>query len=121
MALISPIFQLLLDFSVFTIEFLTVLNGFNGTKLDNLLLYCIPTFITGAHLAIYKSTCVHHVLPSLLTYLLGLVAQSIWYTQFWQVYTRHRTEFYDTHAVLCAMMYVLIVRGLDNLDKNKRI
>jgi len=117
---INHIFQLFLDFSIFLIEFLTVMNAYNGTKLDNLLIYCIPTIITFLHLVLYKKSCFRFVLPSLFIYCLGVIAQGSWYSEYWQVNTRHRTEFYDTHAIFTSFMFYVIVRSIDLIFIQKK-
>ena len=106
-------FQILLDVSIFLIEFLTVMNAYNGTKLDYLLIFCIPNFLTIVHLLLYGKKIFMYSLPSLFVHSWGVIAQGAWYSEYWQIHTRHRTEYYDTHAVFTAVLFYIIFRSVE--------
>jgi hypothetical protein len=112
--------QLMLDIAIFLMQFLIVMNGFNGTKLDNLLIQIIPFGCCVIHKFTFRDNCYKYIWLNMFNYFVGSVCQTIWYIEYWQLNTRHRTEFYDTHTFLACIYYIHTLIGIWYYYEEKR-
>ena len=78
-----------------------VLSSFIHENLEYMLWYAVPLCVALCVRPCAKTLARNHVL------LLGMACNLVWFFQypFDGVSNRHRTEYYDTQALLCALLY----------------
>lgn len=97
--------QITLNICVMLLEYLEILNLYNcnrwycsGVGLFVLLINIINTIL-------FKENLEFNV-PSLICHILGSGGLLFWDVEHWNISTRHRTEYYDTHDSYFMMLYV---------------
>ena len=97
--------QLTCNMIMMILEYLEVLNLYNCSRWYCSGIPCGFLFINICNTIFFRDNLLINV-PSLVCNFLGAGGLLFWDIEYWNVSTRHRTEYYDTHDSYFAMLYI---------------
>ena len=113
--------QIVLDIIIFLMQYLTIINAYNGNRLDNLLINIVPFILSIMHLLVYEKKCYKYIWINICNYFIGSINNTVWYI--FGFSSSYRERFYDSYMLLSFIYYIQllieIIYTLKKLKENK--
>ena len=98
-------FQIILNICSWILQYLEILNLYNCEKYWCSGTHFIYTSLTLLNYIIFKYDNLIFI-PSLIIGLIGSLSLFFWDLTWWNISTRYRTEYYDTHCFYTTILFI---------------
>ncbi|KAJ9448185.1 hypothetical protein DIPPA_17610 [Diplonema papillatum] len=96
--------QLLVSLTIMMLEYMQILNLYNCERWGCSTVPCGGLLLIAVTALVFQENF-DLSLPLLISHTLGAAGLLFWSIEWWNVATRHRTEFYDTHMMYCSLAF----------------